>query len=208
MPDAHPGIASALDPELELAPGSSIAEQALGEFETRPIEYQAAVRACLRSRFARVREVIVERRYRDAEFHAQDFVQSVNAVKMQHSDSVDRASQALDRFVLAARSAVDGRTDGDGDSRREATAPGKLHWFEPAGSLLRSFELNQRAFLAGTESRETFMSGHDVVVEAVLSKLRERLGLWISGQRIMLAPQEQILSGSEVGRRQLERVDG
>lgn len=126
-------------------------------------------------------DLMARRRLELAAAHSQMFNLEVLALRLGHSQSTNRASQALDGMLCAARSAIELSTDDPTDAQAD-TANDDQAWYEPALALQRNFQLQARAWLRGDLDRQDFMRGNEVLVQHTLSGLAMKLGVhWAHG---------------------------
>lgn len=119
-------------------------------------------------------QLLANRRVEQAAVGAQTFVQEVQALRAGHVQHVDRASQALDEMLFAARSAMEvihGEASASQDDRT------LQDWLESVGTLQHNFELQARAWMMGGLPRQDFLRGHEAMVQHVLDGLALRLEL-------------------------------
>lgn len=154
--------------------------------------------ATLRAWFDEAPRWLAERQIALASDHAMALGLEIEAVRRSHTSSANRASQALDRFVCALRSARDvlvGSVEAESglDAQHKASQEA---WQEPALALMRNFQMQERAWTAGTLSGADFMRGHEILAQDTLTQLSRGLGLKPASQTqakdviaMLLAPQ-------------------
>lgn len=135
--------------------------------------------AALRAWFDEAPRWLAERQIALASDHAMTLGLEIEAVRRSHTSSANRASQALDRFVCALRNARDvlvGAVEAENvtDTQHKALQEA---WQEPALALMRNFQMQERAWTAGTLAGEDFMRGHEILTQETLSQLSRGLGL-------------------------------
>jgi hypothetical protein len=154
--------------------------------------------ATLRTWFDEAPRWLAERQIALASDHAMTLGLEIEAIRRSHTSSANRASQALDRFVCALRNARDvlvGAVEAESgpDAQHKALQEA---WQEPALALMRNFQMQERAWTAGTLAGEDFMRGHEVLTQETLTQLSRGLGLPPASQikpkdviAMLLAPQ-------------------
>jgi hypothetical protein len=159
--------------------------------------------ARLRAWFDEAPRWLAERQIALASDHAMALGLEIEAVRRSHTSSANRASQALDRFVCALRNArdvligsVEAESGPDAQHKASQEASSQEAWQEPALALMRNFQMQERAWTAGTLSGADFMRGHEILAQDTLTQLSRGLGLKPASQTqakdvitMLLAPQ-------------------
>lgn len=127
----------------------------------------------LRQWFAQAPRLLGSRYLEQSAAHGRELALEIEAIRLNHTDRSDRASQALDRFLFSARTAFEvaaGRESAQGDS------PDQI-WHEPALALSSNFAAQERIWSQGTLPSRDFMRGHDVLIQDTIAGLARRLSL-------------------------------
>jgi hypothetical protein len=141
------------------------------ELTAAPEAFREHVRNAICSWFAQAPAMLARRQLTQASEHALTMGLEIEAIRLSHAASSDRASQALDRFLSSARTAVE-VWDRDGKGLDPADV-----WHEPAIALQRNFQLQERLWSAGRLAGADFMLGHELLTRDTLTNLARSLGL-------------------------------
>jgi len=128
----------------------------------------------LRQWFAQAPRLLGSRYLEQSAAHGRELALEIEAIRLNHTDRSDRASQALDRFLYSARTAFEVAAGHDLSGQHDS--PDQI-WHEPALALSSNFAAQERIWSQGTLPSRDFMRGHDVLIQDTIAGLARRLSL-------------------------------
>jgi hypothetical protein len=142
---------------------------------------QAPIQAAsgLRAWFDRAPIMMAQRQLSQASQCAWMLSLEIGAIRLGHTGSANRASQAMDQFVCAAHSTLELVGPADADERlhagQAAQAGDSRGAYEAVLAMQANFQAQERAWSAGRLSSTQFLLGHETLLQDALRDLEQRL---------------------------------